>query len=71
VRLCGLEVGYDQNLWNVMAREMGWAGTRSPVAYGGAGLGMVELAILQHELRKPVGTITVSYFPRFALPRLS
>jgi alkylation response protein AidB-like acyl-CoA dehydrogenase len=43
------EVGYDPDLWNVMAREMGWAGTAIPSAYGGAGLGMVELAILQHE----------------------
>src|ERR1700738_1211154 len=43
------EVGYDQGLWNVMAREMGWAGTAISSAYGGAGLGMVELAILQHE----------------------
>jgi alkylation response protein AidB-like acyl-CoA dehydrogenase len=43
------EVGYDQDLWNVMAREMGWASTMISSAYGGAGLGMVELAILQHE----------------------
>jgi alkylation response protein AidB-like acyl-CoA dehydrogenase len=43
------ELGYDQDLWNAMVREMGWAGTAIPNAYGGAGLGMVELAILQHE----------------------
>jgi alkylation response protein AidB-like acyl-CoA dehydrogenase len=43
------EVGYEQDLWNAMVREMGWAGTAIPNAYGGAGLGMVELAILQYE----------------------
>jgi alkylation response protein AidB-like acyl-CoA dehydrogenase len=43
------EVGYDRDLWNAMGREMGWAGTAIPNAYGGAGLGMVELAILQRE----------------------
>src|SRR5258708_6053251 len=43
------ELGYDQDLWNAMTRELGWAGTAIPDAYGGAGLGMVELAILQRE----------------------
>ena len=42
--------GYDLNLWAAMAHEMGWAGIAIPEAYGGAGLGMVELSILQHEL---------------------
>ena len=43
------EVGYDRDLWNAMAREMGWTGTAIPSAYEGAGLGMVELAILEYE----------------------
>jgi alkylation response protein AidB-like acyl-CoA dehydrogenase len=42
-------VGYDRALWDAMAREMGWAGIAIPEVYDGAGLGMVELAILQHE----------------------
>jgi alkylation response protein AidB-like acyl-CoA dehydrogenase len=43
------EVGYDRALWEAMAREMGWTGTAISEAYGGTGLGMVELAILQCE----------------------
>jgi alkylation response protein AidB-like acyl-CoA dehydrogenase len=50
LRAClSTDMGYDQRLWDTIAREMGWAGIAIPEAYGGAGLGMVELAILQHE----------------------
>jgi alkylation response protein AidB-like acyl-CoA dehydrogenase len=41
--------GYDAQLWHQMASDLGWAGLTIPERYGGAGLGMVELAILQHE----------------------
>jgi alkylation response protein AidB-like acyl-CoA dehydrogenase len=40
---------YDSAAWNRMVREMGWAGMTIPERFGGSGLGMVELSILQHE----------------------
>jgi alkylation response protein AidB-like acyl-CoA dehydrogenase len=41
--------GYDEQLWRQMAGELGWTGLAIPEAYGGAGLGWVELCILQEE----------------------
>jgi len=41
--------GYDADLWRAIA-ELGWTGLAIPQAYGGAGLGWVELCILQEEL---------------------
>jgi alkylation response protein AidB-like acyl-CoA dehydrogenase len=41
--------GYDPELWQRLAAESGWAGIAIAERYGGAGLGMVELALLQHE----------------------
>jgi alkylation response protein AidB-like acyl-CoA dehydrogenase len=46
---CETPLGYDEKLWRGVSRELGWAATAIPQAYGGTGLGMVELAILQHE----------------------
>jgi alkylation response protein AidB-like acyl-CoA dehydrogenase len=40
---------YDPALWQRLAGESGWAGIAIAERYGGAGLGMVELALLQHE----------------------
>jgi alkylation response protein AidB-like acyl-CoA dehydrogenase len=40
--------GYDTELWHTMV-ELGWTGLAIPQAYGGAGLGWVELCILQEE----------------------
>ena len=40
--------GYDGELWRTMG-ELGWTGLAIPQAYGGAGLGWVELCILQEE----------------------
>jgi len=40
--------GYDSELWRTMG-ELGWMGLAIPQAYGGAGLGWVELCILQEE----------------------
>ena len=45
----GEPAGYDQQLWQEMAGELGWTGLAIPEAYGGAGLGWVELCILQEE----------------------
>jgi alkylation response protein AidB-like acyl-CoA dehydrogenase len=41
--------GYDQQLWREMATELGWAGLAIAPDCGGAGLGWVELCILQEE----------------------
>jgi len=41
--------GYDVDLWRTIG-ELGWTGLAIPQAYGGAGLGWVELCILQEEL---------------------
>jgi alkylation response protein AidB-like acyl-CoA dehydrogenase len=41
--------GYDATVWERMAVEMGWAGIAIPERFGGAGLGAIELGILQHE----------------------
>ena len=41
--------GYDADLWRTIG-ELGWTGLAIPQAYGGAGLGWVELCILQEEL---------------------
>ncbi len=40
--------GYDPQLWRTFA-ELGWMGLAIPQAYGGAGLGWVELCLLQEE----------------------
>ncbi len=40
--------GYDPQLWRTFA-ELGWLGLALPQAYGGAGLGWVELCLLQEE----------------------
>jgi alkylation response protein AidB-like acyl-CoA dehydrogenase len=42
--------GYDPELWRQMAGELGWAGLAIATSHGGAGLGWVELCILQEEL---------------------
>jgi alkylation response protein AidB-like acyl-CoA dehydrogenase len=41
--------GHDPELWRRLAGESGWAGIAIAERYGGAGLGMVELMLLQHE----------------------
>ena len=40
--------GYDHALWRTFG-ELGWTGLAIPQTYGGAGLGWVELCILQEE----------------------
>ncbi len=40
--------GYDPKLWRTIG-ELGWTGLAIPQVYGGAGLGWVELCILQEE----------------------
>jgi alkylation response protein AidB-like acyl-CoA dehydrogenase len=42
--------GYEAALWQQLASELGWCGLAIPEDDGGAGLGWVELCILQEEL---------------------
>src|SRR6185369_13892316 len=41
--------GYGEALWGEMAK-LGWLGLPFPEQYGGAGLGLVELALLHEEM---------------------
>jgi alkylation response protein AidB-like acyl-CoA dehydrogenase len=41
--------GYGEDLWGEMAK-LGWLGLPFPEQYGGAGLGLVELAVLHEEM---------------------
>ena len=41
--------GYGEALWGEMAK-LGWLGLPFPEHYGGAGLGLVELALLHEEM---------------------
>jgi len=42
-------LGYDPAVWEQMAAQVGWTGIAIPERFGGAGLGPIELGILQHE----------------------
>jgi len=42
--------GYEAALWRQIGCELGWCGIAIPEAEGGAGLGWVELCLLQEEL---------------------
>src|SRR5262245_49936900 len=48
--------GYDRALWKGVA-EMGWLGTAVPEAYGGAGLGYLELVLIAQELGRALAPI--------------
>lgn len=41
--------GYDALLWRQISAELGWCGLAIAESYGGAGLGWVELCLLQEE----------------------
>jgi alkylation response protein AidB-like acyl-CoA dehydrogenase len=41
--------GWDEAIWPSIASELGWTGIAIPEAFGGSGLGAVELAILLEE----------------------
>jgi alkylation response protein AidB-like acyl-CoA dehydrogenase len=42
--------GYDENLWRRIGQELGFTSLVIPEAYGGAGLGFVELAAVMEEM---------------------
>ena len=44
------ERGYDEALWRQISEEMMWPALHIPEAYGGLGLGFVELAAMQEQM---------------------
>jgi len=44
------EKGYDAEVWQRLGEELGWTSLAIPEAYGGAGLGFVELAGVMEEM---------------------
>ncbi|QYU70006.1 acyl-CoA/acyl-ACP dehydrogenase [Leptolyngbya sp. 15MV] len=49
--------GIDRELWRALAQELGLTGVAMPEAHGGAGLGMVEFAILAEAAGAHVGAL--------------
>lgn len=49
--------GHDAGLWQRVSREQGWCGTAIPEAYGGLGLGYVELCAIAEELGRALTPI--------------
>lgn len=47
------DASYDRDLWRRMG-ELGWMGAAIPEAYGGVGLGHVELAVIAEQLGRHV-----------------
>lgn len=48
-RLMDTELGYDPAVWTAMSQELGLTGLHVDQAFGGAGFGAVELAIVMEE----------------------
>ncbi len=48
--------GHDPALWRKIA-ELGWVGLALPEAYGGAGLGLVDLAVLFEEIGRAAAPV--------------
>jgi acyl-CoA dehydrogenase len=51
--------GYDPALWHGMS-EMGWLGAAIPEAYGGLGLGYLELCVVAEELGRVLAPVPFS-----------
>ena len=51
-RAMATERGFDDALWGRVAGEMGWSAMHIPEAFGGLGLGFVELVALMEEMGK-------------------
>jgi alkylation response protein AidB-like acyl-CoA dehydrogenase len=57
---------YDRDLWKAVA-EMGWLGAAIPEAYGGLGLGKVELCAIAEELGRVIAPIPFASTVYFAV----
>jgi len=53
------DAGYDARLWHGIA-ELGWLGTAVPEAYGGLGLGALELCVIAEELGRVLAPLPFS-----------
>ena len=53
------EQGHDRALWKAIA-EMAWLGTVTPEAYGGLGLGYLELCVIAEELGRVLAPVPFS-----------
>ena len=51
--------GFDRTLWNLVA-EIGFTGTAIPEAYGGSGLGYLELCVIAEELGRSLAPVPFS-----------
>ncbi len=63
------EVSYDKDLWTAVA-GMGWLGAAIPEAYGGLGLGKIELCAIAEELGRVAAPLPIAssvYFVAEAL----
>ena len=49
--------GLDESLWGALAGEMGFAGLMVPEAYGGAGLGAIETALILEETGRTLAMV--------------
>jgi acyl-CoA dehydrogenase len=52
-------LGFDAALWKGVA-DMGWTGTAIPEAYGGLGLGYLELCVIAEELGRALAPVPFS-----------
>jgi alkylation response protein AidB-like acyl-CoA dehydrogenase len=64
-RLMAAEEGWDRDVWRAMAEQVGLQGIHVPEAFGGAGLGHVELGIVMEELGRRLAC--VPYFSTVGL----
>jgi alkylation response protein AidB-like acyl-CoA dehydrogenase len=64
-RLMRAEEGWDRAVWRAMAEQVGLQGIHVPEAFGGAGLGHVELGIVFEELGRRLAC--VPYFSTVGL----
>ena len=51
------DAGWDASLWDRLAGDLGFAGLMIPEAYGGAGLGAVEMALVLEETGRTLAPI--------------
>jgi alkylation response protein AidB-like acyl-CoA dehydrogenase len=51
------EAGWDPQLWAGLAEELGFAGLMAPEAYGGSGLGAVEMALVLEETGRTLAAV--------------
>lgn len=56
-RAMATETGFDPEIWSTLATELGWTALTVPEAYGGLGMGQLELSVLLEELGRALGCV--------------